>query len=421
MEKLFTLLDVQRKAHEASSRAELLHIIVNDTFKLVPYEQAIFWKHGFIGIEFEKISGNLELDPDSPYANALKEQIQSINHNLNSVQRITSDVINGVLLKFLSDDGACSGLFLQSKNPIGDAQLRILDELCLTYSKALMIWDLKDQKSFLIRFKTSRSLKQGCLLIACLSFLCPVRLGVSAPAEIVARDADTISAPYTGMIEKIHIEPGDAVKTGDILISMEKKTLEGQMSIAEQELAAAQAAFSRLQRESLVTPEKKLNLLALREEIEIKKITFDYAKTLNERADIKSPRDGIAVFSDAHSLRGKPVDMGTKIMMIADTSSYDLLIRVPADAMIRLSNRSKVTYHLNVSPLIQKTAKIEKIGYQASMDPDGLMTYKIKAAIHDEGLRIGWKGSARLSEGWTILGYALLRRPINTVRLWTGL
>jgi hypothetical protein len=420
MEKLFTLLEVQRKALEASSRAELLHIIVNDTFTLIPYEQAIFWKSDLLGISIEKTSGNLDLDPDSPYANALKDQIKSILGDAAPVQRVAGDMVHGTILKFMSDDGTLCGLFLQNKEPVSDPQMRILDELCLTYSKALMIWSLKDQKSFFVGLKTSRSLKKGFLLLVCVVFLFPVRLGVSAPAEIVAKDVDTISAPYTGMIEKIHVDPGDPVKQGDIIVTMEKKTLEGQMNIAEQELSAAQAAFSRLQRESLVTPEKKPNLLALREEIENKKIAYDYAKTLKERAEIKSPRDGIAVFSDLYSLRGKPIDMGTKIMMIADTGSYDLLIRVPVDAMIRLDDSAKIIYHLNVSPLIQKTARIEKIGYQASIDPDGLMTYKIKASVEDEGLRIGWKGSARISTGWTIMGYAILRRPINALRLWMG-
>jgi hypothetical protein len=36
-------------------------------------------------------------------------------------------------------------------------------------------------------------------------------------------------------------------------------------------------------------------------------------------------------------------------------------------------------------------------------------------------MRIGLRGTARVSGEWTCLGYYLLRRPIAAVREWTGL
>jgi len=421
MEKLFTLLEIQRKALEAPTRAGLLHIILNDSFSLVPYQQSVFWQETLLGINLEKASGNLEIEQDGPYAQTLKAIIQRERGKSGWVHPVSEDSLMGAVLRLEAQGVPACGLFLETKTPINDAQIRLLEELCITYGKGMELWAHREKTGLNVLFANPKKIRVGFLAALAVIFFFPVRMGVSGPAEIVARDSTTISAPYAGLIEKLHVAPGDVVKTGDLLVTMEDQTLEGQMALAAQELAAAQAAFSRLQRESLITPEKKPQLLALREDIQNKKIAYDYAKSTQQRAALRAPKDGVAVFSDSYSLRGKPIETGTEIMKIADTDNYELLIRIPVDSMIALSPSAKITYHLNTAPLTQKKGVIERIGYQASKDPDGLMTYKITARVEDKNLRIGWKGTARISDGWGILGYAILRRPINAFRIWTGL
>ena len=43
MDKLFTLLELQHRAQEAQSRDALIHIIINETLKIIPYTQAVFF------------------------------------------------------------------------------------------------------------------------------------------------------------------------------------------------------------------------------------------------------------------------------------------------------------------------------------------------------------------------------------------
>jgi hypothetical protein len=74
---------------------------------------------------------------------------------------------------------------------------------------------------------------------------------------------------------------------------------------------------------------------------------------------------------------------------------------------------------MNVAPLSYFTTHIQTIGYQASPDADGLLTYKLRGSLPEadkHSFRIGWQGSATVYTDWSILGYALLRRPLIALR-----
>ena len=421
MDKLFTLLELQRLAQEAQSRDALLHIIVNETRKLIPYTQAVFWSVEGLTLKLERLSGNTVLDPQSVYAADLKK---SLKKEMTGTSPVTLLHPNGAILKFRTgEEGLLGGLWLEHSTPYGEPEKRILEELALTYAQTLALWNLRRSSSFLPAWKNTKRTKViGLTTILLLAFF-PVRQGITAPAEIVAKEAEIVTIPFDGVIDTVHIRPGDAVKTGDLLVTMENQSLQAQMDMAQQDMMIVQSALSRVQRESLAAPDKKMNLTQLQEEMESKKIAYDYAKTLKDRSDIIAAHDGIAVFADANSLRGKPARTGDKIMMIADPADYELLIRVPVDAMIPVDQDASVKFFLNVAPLRGHKADIRSIGYQASPDADGLLTYKIAATLmdNDEDLRIGWKGTAKIKSGWTTLSYAILRRPFVTLRNMAGI
>ena len=114
---------------------------------------------------------------------------------------------------------------------------------------------------------------------------------------------------------------------------------------------------------------------------------------------------------------------GEKLMLIANPNDTELLIRIPIDSLLPISEKSKTSFYLNVTPLSSYCATIKSIGYQASPDPDGLLTYKMRADIKqkDKDLRIGWKGTAKIKSNWSILGYAVLRKPLIALRNLLGL
>lgn len=425
MEKLFTLLELQHQAQEAPSRDALLHVIVNETKKLIPYSQAVFWSVEGLTLKLEKVSGNATLDSQGTYATDLKKSVKAEMKSPQTTVAILHRERHGsdgaIIMFRTTEEGLLGGLWLENTNPYNDAEKMILDELGRVYAQGLALWSMRGNRFILSSFKGKKIAPMALGALALLA-LFPVRLGITAPAEIVAKEAEIITVPFDGVIETIYVDPGDAVKEGDLLVTMESQSLQAQMDMAQQEILVVQSALSRVQRESLAAPEKKTGLTELQQDIESKKISYEYAKELKDRSTITAKRDGIAVFSESHSLRGKPARTGDKIMMIANPSEYELLIRVPVDSMITLQPDAKANFFLNISPLNGHSANIKSIGYQASPDADGLMTYKIIAQLPkvEEDMRIGWKGTAKIKGDWSILSYAILRRPIIGFRNLLG-
>jgi len=427
MDKLFALLELQHQAQKARSRDALIHTIVNETLKIIPYTQAVFFAPDAISVKLERASGNAVLDAHGIYASTLKKHIKSAMQNGGQDLIILSPQAHqthGALLRFENDEeGFLGGVWLENGAAYNDAEKRILEELCIIYTQCLALWELRKSAPFFPSFKTRGKWKWPMIAAGIVITFFPVRMSITAPAEVIAKKAQIITAPFDGLIEAVEIEPGDTVKAGDLLASMENKSLEAQMDMAEQEILVAESALSRMQRESLATPEKKANLVELKEEIESKRIARDYAMNMKERSEIKAPADGIAVFSGSHSLKGKPVHTGEKIMTIADPQNYELLIRAPIDSMIKIPENAQASFFLNISPLKKHFANLRSVGYQASADADGLMTYKIIATlpVDKKDMRIGWKGVAHIKGDWTILSYAILRRPIISLRNLMGI
>lgn len=434
MDKILILLDLQKSAREALSIEAFGFTVVNATQKLVPYDQALFWLYNNGATHLKSASGNVVIDRHGEYIKALENQITKLLLDQNAgIKKISnndlSDFLNsnfsGQALNILfqtENDGILGGMWLERKQSFHDSEIHVLEELSQSYSFSLAL--LKLRKKRLVDFSfAGKKINRKVMMAAILIFLFfPFQLSVTAPAEIVAKDPAVITIPYDGVLDKVHVRPGDEVISGQVLASMDKTTLGAKIDIALQNLESAKASLARISREALATPEKKTELNLLQSQIHEKKIYYDHAQKMMERSDILTPKSGVAIFSDPSAIEGKPLNTGEKIMLIADPIESELLIRIPADALIPFNSESKVKFHLNITPLGTKRATITSIGYQASPDPDGLLTYKVRARFSDEqNLRIGWKGSASIKGDWTILSYALLRRPLIALRNLLGI
>lgn len=445
MDKALILLQLQKQALQAESLDACVFVIVNRTLNLIPYEQAVFFKSTEDGFRAHAISGNAIIDPKGPYSqffNRIFGDLLKSNTQKEDSFCITLDATsftgddaqdwqdlslahNLLLVLRTPQDGILGCVLLQRAKAFDQPERAVLEELGSGYCYALALQRARLKKGGFSGFslasglnkKTRRYIALGLLALAFL----PVRLTITAPAEITAQDSKTLTAPFAGMLMDITIQPGDTVKTGDILGVMDMEELKAAEQSALQALELAQISLSRSRRESLSDSDKKYEISRLQGEIKTRQIEYDYAKTLMERTQIISPQDGIAVFADANALKGKPVAAGQPLMEIADASSLELLIRVPVDAMIPFADQASAGFYPSAAPLSGYKAALITTTYQSSADPDGLMTYKIRAAITDpEGLKIGWKGTAKIYGNWSILGYAILRRPLLALRNITG-
>ncbi len=442
MEKLFTLIELQKTARSAASLGEFGHILVNQTQTLVPYKKALFWTNTPFGIDIISASGGQEVEANSPYSLWVKsflkkgpvkdrhtqtqfshtpetveapEKIKWEEHTLGHVH---------VILFQSEEEGLLGGLWLEDTKPLTDSDQKILEELTDSLSQTLALLKLR-KTSHIFGFWKHLKRFQILLWIALIAaFFMPARLTITAPAEITPDNIKVVSAPFNGTLEEVLISPGDVVERGQDVARLKNEELTAQLQTAEQAVEIAAAALSRARRESLSTPEKRQEINALQAEIKARRIEYDYARRLIQKSTLQAPLAGLALFSDRTELIGKPVRTGQEIMRIASPEDSYLTVRVPVQAMIPVNpETAKIRFFLNVSPIQSYEAKLETIGYRASADPDGLMTYKIKASLSKElqkSLRVGWKGTAKIYGEKTILGYVILRRPLIALRKLLG-
>ncbi|MDD3019743.1 MAG: HlyD family efflux transporter periplasmic adaptor subunit [Alphaproteobacteria bacterium] len=432
MNPLLTLLALQRQAQDAKTRQEFLHVVVNQSKKLIEYRQAIFWNKTFLGVGLEKISGHAILDPKSPYALGVLEHLKcykgnQVNPEIRIIEESSPNTVLTIIPFSTQQDGIIGGLILESDRKFRDEEQSLLQELALSYAPLLALHDLRRISGIGSRIKHlwgGNAKRNKVLLISLLVILFfPVRVSVTAPVEIVAKDADYLTAPFDGLVSDVFVHPGDEVEQGQKLVLLDDTVLKADADLASQTLDVAHSSLSRLRRESLAQPEKKAELSAVESDIEEKKIRADYAQVMLERSAIKSTRNGIAIFPAKESLEGHPVRAGDVLIKIANPKQYEALIRVPVEAMIAMDDKAQVDFFLNVYPSKSFDAQIISIGYESSVDEDGIYTYKISADITDneQPLKIGWKGTAKIRTGWSVLSYEILRRPILMVRKLTGI
>jgi hypothetical protein len=221
----------------------------------------------------------------------------------------------------------------------------------------------------------------------------------------------------------VEVTPGQAVKKGDILIRMDSTMLKNKSEMAAKEMETAIVALTKTEREAFTDRSKLAEISMLKSQVEQKSAEKTFSDELLAKAEIRAERDGIAIFGDVNALRGKPVQTGEQVMLLADPNDSELLIRVPVDAMIAIERDIPATFFLNVSPLAFSNAHYESIGYQATPDPDGLLTYKVRARFDESGARprIGWTGTGKVYGKRTVMAFNVLRRPIVTLRRKLGI
>jgi len=231
---LIQFLDLlrQRKKHD-----EIAFLAVNEAYKVVPYDLAVFWEYDFERIAFKKVSGNNTLDPKGPFSQKLKalikestptpdsfeaEQSKTIIKTIEFSDNTIADfTLYGAIVFFADDDlKPAGGLYFQREGrAFNEGEKTLLEEI----GKAF-VYSYQSHKpppravTGVLRWNRFRWLVSGLALLLCFF---PIRLSVTAPAEIVAKNPFAITAPFDGTIAAVNVNPSSKVQEGDILIEMD--------------------------------------------------------------------------------------------------------------------------------------------------------------------------------------------------------
>jgi multidrug resistance efflux pump len=261
-------------------------------------------------------------------------------------------------------------------------------------------------------------------VIALAAFI-PVRLSALAPAEITPLRPIPVTSPLDAVVKEIVVKPNQIVKADELLAVLDDTSLRNKLELAQKALDVARADLQRVTFKAFTDDSSRLELQVLNARVQEKRAEVAYLTELLDKSKLLAPQGGVAVFSSQDEWRGKPVQVGERVMLIADPSLVDVTIYMPPDDAIDLEPGAKVELLLHVNPLSPLDAKIERASYEATQTPDGNLAYVVRAEL--EGLeasklpRIGLRGTAKVYAGRVSLGYYLLRKPLAFLRRTLGI
>ncbi|WP_455923476.1 efflux RND transporter periplasmic adaptor subunit [Pseudomonas putida] len=432
-ERMALLLQLERRARAEPDLLGLGFLMVNDSRSLIDYQQALLWDSDRQRIS--ACSGLARLEDDAPYMLQLRRwcqhwQQQPWAGQIHAVA--SSDVAADDQAQWQQDLGPCliwvplrgrqgqwlGSLLLQRQQPLPAPEQALLGLLQDAYGHA---WQalLGPARPGLRRWKRRPArLVVGAALAVLVLALLPVRQSVLAPAEIIAHDPAVLRAPLQAVVERMLVQPNQAVQAGQPLVQLDRRELDNRLESARQALAGAEAQLRQARQQALFDERAKADLAELTSRRDQAQGDVDYLQDNLQRSLILAPRAGIAVFDDPSEWIGRPVNLGERIMEVANPDDVRLEVLLPVADAIELHEGDDLRLFLNSEPGSPASGALTLIGYRAAPRADATLAYRLEGTLAPdaEHLRVGLKGTAKLYGRHTVLLNYVLRRPLAALR-----
>jgi multidrug resistance efflux pump len=438
---VYTLLQVEGKVRDVQNQQELQFLFVNETRRLVPYQQAIL------------------LTPPTPstqnYQVRAASSVPLVDRTVPLMQW-TERLIGG-LRKTSTGPDMChvteadcpaelrpdwkeftpgyglwcplkhpggqilGGLWLTRDQPWADYELPILQRLSEAYAYAWRAVGPSNSRRW--RWGLSRT-TTWILAAAMLGALAiPVPMSTLAPAKIVAKDPLIVSAPIDGVIADILVLPNTVVSEGQLLLKYEDTTFRNDYQVSERNLDVSMAHYRRAAQGSFGDAEQKADVPLLKAEVELRETERNYAHERLTKVEVKAEQAGLLLYTDKSDWIGKPVVVGQRIMELANPQQLEVRIDLPVEDAIVLREGAPVKLFLNANPFTSVSATVSHASYHAEVLSNNKLTYRVTAQLEQGSseFRIGWQGSAKIYGKQVMLFTYLFRRPISAIRPWIGL
>lgn len=437
--QLLLQLDALRdKALAADSLNALAFSMANDLYPLVSFHQALVFASHDKALELLSVSGLARPAEDSPYLVWLQRASRWIATQVPDQEPVwltpesaepPDDIRDGwqewwpaglwcIPVHDRHEQRLGLLLLLLNAPPPGVLQQHI-GGLARTWAYC---WSALTRRKRPGRWHLGRRRLLLGLLVALGILLIPVRQTARAPAQIVSRQAQIISSPIDGVIAQIQVRPNQPIEAGTPLFSLDETTLRSRADVLSKEVAVADAELLAASQRAFDNAQSKNELTLLEGRLQQRRAELATVQVQLRRTQVMAPRAGVAVFSDPNDWLGKPVAIGERIMQVADPAQPAMQIQLAVADAIALEPGAEVTLFLTAYPLSPLKGKILETSYQARPSDEGVVAYRLLASIdgEHEHARLGLHGTAKLYGGRVLLGYYLLRRPLATLRGWSG-
>ncbi len=456
VEVLETLNTVSHEITSTLNLERMLQTIVNAPQAVIPYERAALALEQNGRFKLSAVTGLTEVAADSPEIAPLNEILQwaSLSEEVMHVSQHGEEIdaereetkakfrkyfaesgMRGFYVRPLNDDtGRVGMLSMESGDPdfLGPAHLEIIEVLAGQTTVALRNAQMYKEVPFISvlepvlvrkrKFMAMRKQKRTAVLTACgLGFLflvaCPLPLRVDGDAAVGPVRRALVQPEVAGVIAKVFVCEGEHVQRGEALAEMEGWNSRSALAAAESKYETAKLNMNRA-----LASNDGTQAGVERVQADYWKAEVERAKQVVEKAELRSPIDGVVATPHVEDFAGRKLEPGDSFAEVVDTSQAMVDVAVDdADAGL-LKAGQKAAVKLNSYPTRTFHGEVAVVSPKGTVVKDSSVFYARVAVPNDQGtIRAGMEGRGKVRVGWYPSGYVMFRKPFLWVyaKMWS--
>lgn len=260
----------------------------------------------------------------------------------------------------------------------------------------------------------------GLLVCVALIFLLFAKLPYRIEAPFILRSDDVryLPAPFKGYIDEVHVEVGDEVEEGEVLLTLDTTDLFLEESAAlankirysrEAEKARAETALADMKIALALTDQAKAQL--------------DLVRYHLNRAEVRAPFKGIVVEGDLEELKGAPVTKGDVLFKVSRVDNMYAELEVSERNIHELALYASGEMVFVSQPQLKFPIEVERID-PVAIAKKGEGNVFIVRCLFSEGMADWWKpgmsGIAKVTVGKRNVLWILTHHTVDffRIRLW---
>jgi multidrug resistance efflux pump len=454
---LAALLQFEAEVRRQPTEAELVYHVANESRRILPYDQMFVLRRARIGEGHHVIAASsiAVVDRNAPLISFIENSIFKLRSSRAQSRDQVGDGVstaldtNGSAIEQAqsfdasayaqaSDDAlddypfhawhwqpmrdatgdVFAGLLVARTEPLRDGEAFRLTRIAETVEHG---WRVLAGGQPVKPIKKLGKRERRGIAVALLGIaILPVRMTALAPVEVVAARPFVITAPFSGVVQRIEIPPNTPVRKGQLLVQFDDTKMRNELGIAAEKLAVARARVERSSTAAFGVAEEAREISITRAEFDLAQAEHAYAADMMTKSRIVAPRDGMAIYTDRREWEGRAVNTGEAIMQVADPRDVSLRIDLPAHEQMALETGAPVKIWLDSQPLWSLDARLDRASFQARMTPENILAFALTAKTVAASPRIGSRGTARVYGRWVPFAYSMLKRPISSARQYLG-
>lgn len=430
------LLQYEAEVRRWPSVPELIYHVANDTRGIVHYEQLFVMRQARIGDALHAVAASslAAIDRNAPLIQAIEAALAALAategldvaqdfapqslHRDAALEDYPYAAFRWVPLKD-GEGGVFGGLLFARHDMMRDGEGVRADRVAETVAHA---WCALTAGAPVRRIRrVGKRERRGIAVAIAVVALFPVQMSALAPVEVVAARPFVVAAPFAAVVQRIEVAPNSVVAAGQPVLTLDDTKARNELQVAGEKLQVARARVERSTSAAFAPGDETRDITVNRAEQDLAQADYAYARDVLDRSRIVAPRAGVALYTDRRDWEGRAVATGDPILQIVDPDDVEFRIELPTKEQLALGKGGPVKVWLDAEPLWSIDGRLDTVSYQSRMTPGGVLSFAITAKPVGAQPRIGSRGTARLYGSWAPLSYALLKRPIASLRQTLGL